>query len=166
MRKYLMMFGGALCIAMALSGCTAIKQDIRDNVTYRIESVEVEVGIREGQGLLPTFAADVTLNVRVLNESRVRLTLTQVDYQVFANDSKIADGSMGESITIEANGGEDIVQLFAQLSGRALLNEGIGLTRSRALPPIRVIGVGHITTRFGQHEVPFTLHYNNRDEGI
>jgi len=155
-----------VALTTVLAGCSAITEDIKNNVSYQIESVDVEIGMRDTGGILPTIAADIAINVRMLNESRIDLTLTTIDYQVFAGNTQIADGTMGSPVTIKARGGEERVQLFAQVSGRALLNEGINLTRNRSLPPIRIVGKGHVTTAFGKHEIPFTLHYNENDSEI
>ncbi|CUS49001.1 MAG: COG5608 family lipoprotein [Idiomarinaceae bacterium HL-53] len=154
---------GAAMLA-ALTGCSMIKENIKEQVTYQIRSVDAQVTMRETQFGIPAPTVDIGISVEILNNSPINLTLNKISYTVFLDDKEMTRGETNEEVQVSANGGSNVIRFNTQLGTRELLNSGVSLTRNRGLPPIRVEGTGWITTRFGEHEVPFTLNYNESDE--
>ncbi|RTE87229.1 MULTISPECIES: LEA type 2 family protein [Gammaproteobacteria] len=157
----------ATCSALILSatiGCSAIKENIKEQVTYKIRSVDAQITTREGAFGIPAPAMDIEIAVEILNDSPINITLNQIDYTVYLQDNQVTTGSSNETIEIPADGGTNVIRFTSHLSTSDLINSGLSVARNRGLPPVRVEGIGIIETRFGTHEVPFTLNYNEQDE--
>lgn len=148
----------------ALAGCSMIKENIKEQVTYKIRSVDAQITSRETAFGIPAPSMDIEIAVEILNDSPINITLSQISYTVYFQDTQMTSGESSETVEIPANGGTNIVRFTSNLSTSDLINSGLSVARNRGLPPVRVEGVGIISTRFGTHEVPFTLNYNEQDE--
>ncbi|MCC5855065.1 MAG: LEA type 2 family protein [Idiomarina sp.] len=146
-------------VTLTSSGCSLLRQNIVDNVHYRLQSVDVQVGMRQGTSLLPNLVADVNAALEIRNDSLINLFIERINYDIYLGDTLVASGVTGEGVQLDSGGDSQLINFNIQLSAASLLNEGITLSRTRALPPVRVDGSSSIATRFGVHEVPFSVRY-------
>lgn len=150
----------ALAVSM-ISGCVTLKQQLADSVKFRLEGVDVAMGVHRSNSIIPDITADLAVQVEVNNNSPIALTLMQMNYNVFVGNSLIGQGSNQDEVKVAAQGGRNSVVLNISLSAKELLAEGINLSRDKTLPPLRIEGSGIVNSAIGSYNIPFTLRYND-----
>ncbi|MCO4320662.1 LEA type 2 family protein [Aliidiomarina quisquiliarum] len=150
----------ALAISM-LYGCTTLKQQLADTVKFRLEGVDITMGVRRGNNIVPDITADLAVQVEVNNNSPIALTLMQMNYNVFVGNSLVGQGANQNEVKVAAQGGRNSIVLNISLSAKELLAEGIHLSRDKTMPPLRIEGSGVVNSAIGSYNIPFTLRYND-----
>lgn len=161
MKSKLVRFALISVAVSMMAGCSTLKQQLVDNVSFRIEGVDAAMSLRQGSGIIPDVVTDLGVTIEVGNDSPIALRLLQMNYEVFVGNSLIGQGANQDEVKIDANGGRSSVLLNISLSGKELLAEGFNLARDRTLPPLRIEGAGIVKSPVGNHAIPFTLRYND-----
>ena len=155
-----------LCIAsglavLLLSGCSALQSalDIR-NPRYSIRNIRPRVDIA-----IPLSASsiDIDFAIAVDNPNKVGLRLSQIDFDLFVNDSRILDSVSQQDVRIPANGIGD-VQLRTRIGYqniRSLWSEMVDVIRGeRARYEIR--GNAYYDTPMGRLKFPLNVFSTGR----
>lgn len=157
--------GRLAVVALALTilaGCSSLKQQLTDKVSFRLEGIDMAVSVHRGNSLIPDIIADLAVEVEITNDSLIALTLMQMNYQVLLRNSVVGQGASQDQVKVAANGGRNTVILNIALSGKELLAEGFNLTRDNNLPPLRIEGAGIVNSPIGRYNIPFTLRFNEQ----
>lgn len=140
-----------------LSGCAAVQNALNiENPRYTIRDVRPRVDIA-----IPLSASsiDIDFNLEVDNPNSVGLRLSQLDFNLFINDTRVLDSVSRNQFSIPANGvGE--VQLRTRIGYdnlRSLWGEIVDIVRGqRARYELR--GNAYYDTPVGQLKFPVTVH--------
>jgi LEA14-like dessication related protein len=142
---------------LLLNGCAAAMNalDIQ-NPRYSIRDIRPRVDIAIP---LSSSSIDIDFALEVDNPNRVGLTLDQIDFNLFVNDSHVLDSVSQQGINIPANGRGD-VRLMTRIgysNVRSLWNELVDVIRGeRAHYEIR--GNAYYATPVGRLKFPVTVH--------
>jgi LEA14-like dessication related protein len=142
---------------LLLPGCAAVGRALNiENPRYSIRDIRPRVDIA-----LPLSASsiDIDFNLEVDNPNSVGLSLSQLDFNLFINDTRVLDSVSREQFRIPANGvGE--VQLRTRIgyqNVRTLWNEIVDIVRGqRARYELR--GTAHYDTPVGRLRFPVTVY--------
>ena len=140
-----------------LTGCAAIGSALNiENPRYSIRDIRPRVDIA-----LPLSASsiDIDFALEVDNPNSVGLSLDQLDFNLFINDTRVLDSVSRERFKIPANGiGQ--VNLETRIdyqSVRSLWNEIVDIVRGqRARYELR--GTAHYETPVGRLQFPVTVY--------
>ena len=140
-----------------LTGCAALGRALNiENPRYSIRQIRPRVDIA-----IPLSASsiDIDFNLEVDNPNSVGLSLSQLDFNLFINDTRVLDSVSREQFRIPANGvGE--VELRTRIgyqNVRSLWNEIVDIVRGqRARYELR--GTAHYDTPVGRLRFPVTVH--------
>lgn len=142
-----------------LSGCAAIGSALNiQNPRYSIRDIRPRVDIA-----IPLSASsiDIDFNLEVDNPNSVGLSLSQLDFNLFINDSRVLDSTSREQFRIPANGIGN-VQLQTRIgyqNVRSLWTELVDIVRGqRARYELR--GTAHYDTPVGRLKFPVTVFAN------
>ena len=142
---------------LLLSGCAAAMSalDIQ-NPRYSLRDIRPRVDIA-----IPLSASsiDIDFALEVENPNRVGLTLDQIDFNLFVNDTRVLDSISQQGIKIPANGRGDVrLQTRIGYSNiRSLWNEMVDVIRgNRARYEIR--GNAYYATPVGRLKFPVTVY--------
>jgi Conserved secreted protein len=142
-----------------LSGCAAIGSALNiQNPRYSIRDIRPRVDIA-----IPLSASsiDIDFNLEVDNPNSVGLSLSQLDFNLFINDSRVLDSTSREQFRIPANGVGN-VQLQTRIgyqNVRSLWTELVDIVRGqRARYELR--GTAHYDTPVGRLKFPVTVFTN------
>jgi hypothetical protein len=96
-----------LCIALSLAtlsfyGCAAVRARDIVNPTYRLIDVTPHVNL----GIPPSLDFDLTVGVD--NPNSVDMRLDHFDFKLLVNDSRIANGTTADRVSIPARGTGDV----------------------------------------------------------
>ncbi|HUR83224.1 MAG TPA: LEA type 2 family protein [Thermoanaerobaculia bacterium] len=140
-----------------LSGCAAIGSALNiQNPRYSIRDIRPRVDIA-----IPLSASsiDIDFNLEVDNPNSVGLALSQLDFNLFINDTRVLDSTSREQFRIPANGIGN-VQLQTRIgyqNVRSLWNELVDIVRGqRAKYELR--GTAHYDTPVGRLKFPVTVY--------
>ena len=142
---------------LLLSGCAAIGQALNiENPRYSIRDIRPRVDIA-----LPLSASsiDIDFNLEVDNPNSVGLSLDQLDFNLFINDTRVLDSVSRERFRIPANGiGNVHLQTEIRYEDvRSLWNEIVDIVRGqRARYELR--GTAHYDTPVGRLRFPVTVY--------
>lgn len=142
---------------LLLPGCAAVGRALNiENPRYSIRDIHPRVDIA-----LPLSASsiDIDFNLEVDNPNSVGLSLDQLDFNLFINDTRVLDSVSREQFRIPAKGvGE--VQLRTRIgyqNVRSLWNEIVDIVRGqRARYELR--GTAHYDTPVGRLRFPVTVY--------
>jgi LEA14-like dessication related protein len=147
-------------VAFLLTGCAAVQQALNiENPRYSIRNIHPRVDIA-----IPLSASsiDVDFDIEVDNPNSVGLTLDQIDFDLFVNETRVLDSVSQQGIRIPANGRGD-VQLRTRIGYqnlRSLWGEIADVIRgNRARYEIR--GNAWYNTPVGRLKFPVTV-YSSR----
>jgi len=142
-----------------LSGCAAIGSALNiQNPRYSLRDIRPRVDIA-----IPLSASsiDIDFNLEVDNPNSVGLALSQLDFNLFINDTRVLDSTSREQFRIPANGVGN-VQLQTRIgyqNVRNLWNELVDIVRGeRARYELR--GTAHYDTPVGRLKFPVTVYAN------
>jgi LEA14-like dessication related protein len=140
-----------------LSGCAAIGSALNiQNPRYSLRDIRPRVDIA-----IPLSASsiDIDFNLEVDNPNSVGLALSQLDFNLFINDTRVLDSTSREQFRIPANGIGN-VQLQTRIgyqNVRNLWNELVDIVRGeRARYELR--GTAHYDTPVGRLKFPVTVY--------
>lgn len=163
MRKHLTLGGvlAALCFAASamlyLSGCAALGRALNiENPRYSIRDIRPRVDIA-----IPLSASsiDIDFALEVDNPNSVGLSLDQLDFNLFINDTRVLDSVSRERFRIPANGiGQVNLQTrIGYQNIRSLWTEIVDIVRGqRARYELR--GTAHYETPVGRLQFPVTVY--------
>jgi LEA14-like dessication related protein len=142
---------------LLLSGCAAVGRALNiENPRYSIRDIRPRVDVA-----IPLSASsiDIDFNLEVDNPNSVGLSLDQLDFNLFINDTRVLDSTSREQFRIPANGvGE--VQLRTRIgyqNVRTLWGEIVDIVRGqRARYELR--GTAHYGTPVGKLRFPVTVY--------
>lgn len=139
-----------------LSGCAALGRALNiENPRYSIRDIRPRVDIA-----LPLSASsiDIDFALEVDNPNSVGLRLSQLDFNLFINDTRVLDSVSREQFSIPANG-VGLVDLRTRIgyqNVRSLWNEIVDIVRGqRARYELR--GTAHYDTPVGRLRFPVTV---------
>jgi LEA14-like dessication related protein len=148
--------GSGIAVLM-LSGCAAVGRALNiENPRYSIRDIHPRVDVA-----LPLSASsiDIDFNLEVDNPNSVGLSLSQLDFNLFINDTRVLDSVSREQFRIPANGVGQ-VQLRTRIgyqNVRTLWNEMVDIVRGqRARYELR--GTAHYDTPVGRLRFPVTVY--------
>jgi LEA14-like dessication related protein len=139
-----------------LSGCAAVGRALNiENPRYSIRDIRPRVDIA-----LPLSASsiDIDFALEVDNPNSVGLRLSQLDFNLFINDTRVLDSVSREQFSIPANGvGQvDLRTRIGYQNVRSLWNEMVDIVRGqRARYELR--GTAHYDTPVGRLRFPVTV---------
>jgi LEA14-like dessication related protein len=139
-----------------LSGCAALGRALNiENPRYSIRDIRPRVDIA-----LPLSASsiDIDFALEVDNPNSVGLRLSQLDFNLFINDTRVLDSVSREQFSIPANGvGQvDLRTRIGYQNVRSLWNEIVDIVRGqRARYELR--GTAHYDTPVGRLRFPVTV---------
>ncbi len=142
-----------------LSGCAAIGSALNiQNPRYSIRDIRPRVDIA-----IPLSASsiDIDFNLEVDNPNSVGLALSQLDFNLFINDTRVLDSTSREQFRIPANGvgNVNLQTRIGYQNVRNLWNELVDIVRGqRARYELR--GTAHYDTPVGRLKFPVTVYAN------
>lgn len=163
MKKTLPLGGllAAICLAatlgLLLSGCAALGRALNiENPRYSIRDIRPRVDIA-----LPLSASSIDIDflLEVDNPNSVGLSLSQLDFNLLINDTRVLDSVSREQFRIPANGvGQVNLQTrIGYQNIRTLWNEIVDIVRGqRARYELR--GTAHYDTPVGRLQFPVTVY--------
>ncbi|HEX8409136.1 MAG TPA: LEA type 2 family protein [Thermoanaerobaculia bacterium] len=163
MKKTLSLGGllAAICLAatlaLLLSGCAALGRALNiENPRYSIRDIRPRVDIA-----LPLSASsiDIDFALEVDNPNSVGLSLSQLDFNLLINDTRVLDSVSRDQFRIPANGvGQVNLQTrIGYQNIRTLWNEVVDIVRGqRARYELR--GTAHYDTPVGRLQFPVTVY--------
>jgi LEA14-like dessication related protein len=147
----------AATLALLLSGCAALGRALNiENPRYSIRDIRPRVDIA-----LPLSASsiDIDFALEVDNPNSVGLSLSQLDFNLLINDTRVLDSVSREQFRIPANGvGQVNLQTRIGYNNiRTLWNEVVDIVRGqRARYELR--GTAHYDTPVGRLQFPVTVY--------
>ena len=142
---------------LLLSGCAAAMNALNiENPHYSIRDIHPRVDIAIP---LSSSSIDIDFALEVDNPNRVGLTLDQIDFNLFVNDTRVLDSVSQQGIKIPANGRGDVrlVTRIGYSSIRSLWGEMVDVIRGqRARYEIR--GNAYYATPVGRLKFPVTVY--------
>lgn len=147
----------AATLALLLSGCAALGRALNiENPRYSIRDIRPRVDIA-----LPLSASsiDIDFALEVDNPNSVGLSLSQLDFNLLINDTRVLDSVSREQFRIPANGvGQVNLQTrIGYQNIRTLWNEIVDIVRGqRARYELR--GTAHYDTPVGRLQFPVTVY--------
>lgn len=147
----------AATLALLLSGCAALGRALNiENPRYSIRDIRPRVDIA-----LPLSASsiDIDFALEVDNPNSVGLNLSQLDFNLLINDTRVLDSVSRERFRIPANGvGQVNLQTrIGYQNIRTLWNEIVDIVRGqRARYELR--GTAHYDTPVGRLQFPVTVY--------
>lgn len=144
--------------ALTLSACSTIKQQVVDNISFKLQNVDSKIALKQKGGLIPDLVSDLDFTIEVSNTSPLALYLMQMDYQIYAGSYLVAEGGNQDQVKIEANGANQVV-IRLSLSGTELAKQGFKFHQTKELPTLQLKGQGLIKSPVGNHAIPFQMTY-------
>lgn len=144
-------------------GCSSVKQNIADNITYEIINLEVDIahnfqnalGNLLGGNLDKALEGDIKVYLAIKNKNSMELITKKIQYNVFMNNIYIGRGLISDDIIIPSNG-KKTLKLPLHVNSKVLLSKGINLFNKRSVNVI-VKGTCTYSGVFGEEHIPFEI---------
>ena len=159
MRRFFLM----LIVSWMFLGCSSVKQNIADNITYEIVNLEVDVASNLQNTLTNLFGGnidkalegDLKVHLAIQNLNSIDISAKKMKYNVFINNIYIGRGMVSNGMTIPANKRVQI-KLPLHINSKVLLSNGISLTGNSRVD-LTVKGTCTYSGIFGEEHIPFEI---------
>lgn len=152
-----------LVVIFFFLGCSNVKQNVADNITYEIINLEVDIASNFqnalsnllGGNLDKALEGDLKVHLSIKNKNNMELITKKIKYNVFINNIYMGKGLVSNDIIIPANS-KKTLKLPLHINSKVLLSNGINLSGSKTIDLI-VKGTCTYSGVFGEEHLPFEI---------
>lgn len=152
-----------LVVIIFFLGCSNLKQNIADNITYEIINLEVDIASNFqnslsnllGGNIDKALEGDIKVYLSIKNKNSMELITKKIKYNVFINNIYIGRGLISDDVIIPSNG-EETLKLPLHINSKVLLSNGINLSGNSPIN-LTVKGTCTYSGVFGEEHIPFEI---------